>query len=222
MSFRWGEMNEVISNRQRFLAQLNIEPKRVVSAELVHGEAIARVGQKQTGYGVLSNDNQINADGLITDEPNVYLFHAVADCLSILLYDPVKHAIGLAHAGWRGTTARLTEKIIACMADEFGTTPTDLIIGLGPALQSCCYVYQNPAQLSLPEWQPFLRVDMDKTHIDNVAFNIKQLERAGVPPRNIYRSEHCTVHTGMFPSHYADQQDKRPESRFATIIGLRE
>ncbi|MBI5465781.1 MAG: laccase domain-containing protein, partial [Candidatus Kerfeldbacteria bacterium] len=213
---------EVRQNRQKFFKQLNVAPARVVTAELEHQDTIIRVSSKDAGSGVLDNDYQLKADGLITNEPNLYLLHVVADCLSLPYYDPQHKAVGLAHIGWRNASSGLAKKIIKRMAEEFGTNPASLIVGLGPAIHSCCYAYPKHATQQLLDWQPYLKTeDSGLTHIDLVGFVLDQLKTTGVPTANIKVSSECTAHSPQFFSHYRSQRRNKPEGRLATLIGLK-
>ncbi len=221
MSFKWGNKEEVISNRQQFLAELKIEPTKVVSAELVQGDTILRVGKKHTKPGILKPPS-LKTDGLITNEPGIFLFHVVADCLSLLFYDPKNQVVGLAHAGWQGTELEIAKKMVEKLTAEFKTQPTDLIVGFGPAIHQCCFAFLHPEQEQTKQWRPFLRIYPDGlTHINNLGFNLYQLSEVGVEHENIFISEFCTAHSGKFFSHYQNIKDKKPEARFAALIGLK-
>ncbi len=221
MSFKWGEEKIVKQNRANFFTELKINPLFCVTSELIHGDKIIRVTKKDAGHGVLNNDYQIQADGLITNELGLNLFQVVADCLPILFYDPANKAIGLAHAGWRGTSQNIAGKTIAALVHEFKTKPADLIVGLGPSIHKCCFSYPEAKQESMPDWQPFINKQVDKqTHVNNVGYNLWQLTSAGVEQENIFMSEFCTAHSGKFFSHYVDIKNKTPETRFVALIGL--
>ncbi|MFH1111960.1 MAG: polyphenol oxidase family protein [Patescibacteria group bacterium] len=221
MSFKWGEEKEVVVNRKKFLEELKLEPSKGVTAELVHSDTILRVGKKQAGQGILKPPT-LKADGLITNEPEIYLWHTVADCLSLLFYDPTNKAIGLIHAGWKNTTENIAKKMVEKFIAEFHTKPEKLVVGFGPAINRCCYAYTNPQTAQIPAWQPFLSRGKDNLiHINLVGFNLYQLSETGVEHENIFISEFCTAHSGKFFSHYQDVKDNQPEARFAALIGLK-
>ncbi|MFH1866999.1 MAG: polyphenol oxidase family protein [Patescibacteria group bacterium] len=222
MSFKWGEEKEVATNRHKFLDKLKLEAKNGVTAKLGQGDKIIRVGKKETNKGMSKNDYQLQADGLITNEPGIFLMHVVADCLSLLLYDQEHQAIGLGHLGRTGTSALLSKRMVDMMVNEFSTQPEKLIVGIGPGIHQCCYTFnQIPPDLN-SSWQPFLNQGKDqRLSINLVGYNLYQLSEAGVEQENIFISEYCTAHSGKFFSHYRDIQEKKPEARFATIIGLK-
>ena len=63
----------------------------------------------------------------------------VADCVPILLYDPRRHVLGLAHAGWRGTVGKIAAETVRTLTEAFGTDPADIVAGIGPSIGPCCY-----------------------------------------------------------------------------------
>lgn len=78
-------------------------------------------------------------DGLLTQTPGVLLSVRTADCHPILLVDVRKRAVGVLHAGWRGTLKRIAEKGVGEMRRWFGSRPEDLRAALGPGIHGCCY-----------------------------------------------------------------------------------
>ncbi len=78
-------------------------------------------------------------DGLITNTAGLLLAIQTADCLPVILVDEKRHAIGVFHAGWRGTVKRIVEKGLGAMFQHFGTRPRDIKAAIGPGVQGCCY-----------------------------------------------------------------------------------
>lgn len=221
MSFRWDKVGEVKENRQKFFNLLNITSTRVVTAELEHQDTVIRVSDKDAGLGVLDNNYQLKADGLITNEPGLFLFHVVADCLSLLFYDPQNQAIGLAHAGWRNA-AKVITAMVHKMDKEFTSNIPKLTVALGPAIHNCCYAYPKHETGDLPEWKDYLTPDTQGLiHIDLIKFAVDQLRVASISDKNIIISPECTAHSDKFFSHYRSQRHHIPEARFTAIIGLK-
>lgn len=127
------DTQSVEENHQRLCAALRLPREAVVSPRQVHGSKVCRVGAADRGRFIPA------CDGLITDEPGVALLLRFADCVPILLYDPQRRAIGLAHAGWRGTVAGMASAVVQAMVEAFGSRPGDLVAALGPAIGLCCY-----------------------------------------------------------------------------------
>jgi YfiH family protein len=134
-------------------------------------------------------------DAIVTDVPAVAPGVFVADCVPLLLYDPRQHALGVVHAGWRGTVALIAAAAVARMTEAFGTRPAELLAGIGPSIGPCCYevgdeviaawraadVERAEAAVSRPE----------SYHFDLWMANRLALERAGVPRRRIEWSGRC-------------------------------
>jgi len=127
------DLDAVARNHDLICQALDFAMSDVVSPHQVHGAAVAVVTRQDRGRVIE------HTDGLITDEPQVLLMLRFADCTPIWFYDPVRRAIGLAHAGWRGTVAGIARATVAKMQSTFGCRPGDLIAGIGPAIGPCCY-----------------------------------------------------------------------------------
>ena len=123
----------VEENHRRLCAALGIARESLVSPRQVHSAEVRRVGAGDNGHFIP------DCDALISDEPGVPLLLRFADCVPILLYDPRRKAIGLAHAGWRGTVAGMAQAAVQAMVEALGSAPDDLVAALGPAIGPCCY-----------------------------------------------------------------------------------
>ena len=121
----------VLANRQRLWADLGFAEGQVALAEQVHGAEVARV----TAGGAPVP----GADALVTNTPGVLLLLFFADCVPIYFYDPGKKAVGLAHAGWRGTAANIAAQTMASMQEEFGSKPGDCLAAVGPSIGAESY-----------------------------------------------------------------------------------
>lgn len=81
----------------------------------------------------------VDSDYLVTNVTGIGLAIATADCLSIVLFDKVHHAIGVVHAGWRGTVKGVSVEALKRMQAMFGTRPEDIMVFFGPSAKACCY-----------------------------------------------------------------------------------
>jgi hypothetical protein len=151
----------------------------------------------------------------------VALLLRFADCQPILLYDPAHHALGLAHAGWRGVVQGIARRTVEAMVEAFGTRPQDLVVGLGPAIGPCCYTVGHKVAAamgySLPDWNQVMTLqDEDAWSFDLTAANAQQLVAEGV--LNIELSNLCTAcHQNEFYSH---RGDNGRTGRFAVVAYL--
>lgn len=74
------------------------------------------------------------ADAILTDNPDITLFMRFADCVPILLHDPVRKVVGIVHAGWMGTVNKVLAQTIQTMNEKYGSNPGDIIAGIGPSI----------------------------------------------------------------------------------------
>ena len=210
----------VDANLARIYASLDLAAERVATAHQVHSNRVAVVTAQNGGQVIPATD------ALVTDTPGLALLLRYADCQPILLYDPVHHALGLVHAGWRGLAQGIARRAVEAMHEAFGSRPADLIAGLGPAIGPCCYtVGDNVAAAmgyALPDWQKVMEVDPagQGWRLDLPAGNAQQLAAAGMQARKMEQAGVCTScrHEEFF-SHRADNGQT---GRFAVVAYLLE
>jgi YfiH family protein len=193
-------------------------PEQTVSCHLVHGADVLTIDR--------TNRRQVmgQADGLVTKEPGIYLFMRFGDCTPLLFYDPVENAIGLSHAGWRGTVKNAAGATIAAL-QQLGCRPKNIIAVIGPSIGPCCYevgldviaavaeTFGNAA--GLLERRNGSR---ERAYFDMWAANRRQLVEAGVG--QVVQSGLCTAcRTDEFFSHRAE---RGRTGRFGVIMGIQE
>lgn len=162
-------------------------------------------------------DRQSEGDGLITDIPGLWISIRTADCLPILLADPVKRVVAAVHAGWRGTVAQIIRIAVEQMAREYGSRPEDLIAAIGPGISRCCFeVGQEVAEHFSPT-----EIVHGKTNpkVDLKAANRRQLIGAGVNSFRINISDECTMCSPGFHSYRGDRTEGRLISGIRRRIG---
>lgn len=116
-----------VTNNLKLLAQsLQIDKSDFVFPKQTHS---ANVGIVRSSIDIFPD-----TDALITNIPGICISVRTADCVPILLFDPVKKAIAAIHSGWKGTVQKISQKTIELMHDEFGTNPSDLVTGIGPSI----------------------------------------------------------------------------------------
>ncbi len=199
LGFGRGDGDEnVRENYRRFCRAAGLDYDSLVSSAQDHHTFIRRVGKEQHGVGIRKPKDMQSVDGLITNEPGVTLVTHYADCVPVYLLDPVKRAIGLVHAGWRGTVARIAEAAVSAMTREFGSRPADLLAGIGPSIGPCCFEVDSPVRdvfAALSDLNPgdLIRDDGNgKYHVDLWETNRRILMRAGVPASSITVGGVCT------------------------------
>jgi polyphenol oxidase len=205
-------------NRAAFLKKIGAMngklPWPLVTLRQIHSDLIHHVSNPPK--------DQLVGDGLITRTPGILLGIQTADCLPVILVDTKHHAVGVFHAGWRGTIKRIVEKGVGEMRRWFGTMPRDLKAAVGPGIHKCCYevgpevrdqfasqfeyagslfheieehdeVREKYPMLFLTARAPGHSVMPKKIFLDLTEANRRQLIAVGVPAKNISVSPLCTA-----------------------------
>lgn len=211
----------VREHRRLFSEAAGVKAEDLVSGQQVHGTRVLRVGAEDLGRGSLDyEDGFEGTDGLITDVPGIPLFGFYADCTPIFLTDPVRKAIGLVHAGWKGTLSDIAGIAVERMAEEFGSRPEDLIAVIAPRIGVECYpvsreVLEQAAALGFAG-PPYVQGD----HLDLGAINEALLRRKGV--KRIETDRHCTAcRLDLFYSHRREAGKDGHTGRMAAIVMIR-
>jgi YfiH family protein len=195
------EPARVLENRRRLAAALGARPGDFVFARQVHGAGVRIVGDADRGSGAFTLDDAIpDTDALVTATPGVVLAILTADCVPIVLHDPVADVLACVHAGWRGTVAGVPRAAIAAMT-TLGSRPADVIAGLGPAVAPARYqvgpdVHDAFTRAFGPAAAAFIRPDPaaippdpaapDRWLLDLWAANRHVLRQAGLPDAHIH------------------------------------
>ncbi len=208
---------------------------------LIHGSVLERPGeelgrcyflkQEHTDIIVKVDRSTLNdkalgpADGLITDKLSCVLVLKTADCVPVLIYDPVHNVVGAVHAGWQGTVKRIVLKLIERMGEEWGSRPTDILVAMGPSIRACHYdislVEDNRAERFaelFPDIGKVLIRQGDKIALDNAEANRQLCLQIGIQPSNIDISPICVFEDKEWPSYRRDGEDY---DVFFTFIGLK-
>lgn len=205
----------VAENHRRVYASLDLGASQVATARQVHGNRVAVVNGQHAGGGVP------HTDGLVTATPGLGLLLRFADCQPILLYDPEHHALGLAHAGWRGVAQGIARRAVEAMQEAFDSRPGALLAGLGPAIGPCCYTVGHEVAAAmgyvLPDWKQAMHLEGEEHwRLDLSAANAQLLAAAGIA--RIEQAGICTAcHNDEFFSHRADGGHT---GRFAVVACL--
>jgi polyphenol oxidase len=213
-------------NVKRLSEHLAIDPSRIATCRQVHGNAIAIVDDVPVGLP--------EADALITDRPGLFPAVKTADCLPVLILDPVKRVAAAVHAGWRGTVLRITREVIDLMKSRFDCDPGNITAALGPGIGTCCYEVDDavlvPFRRALPDADRFITIrELDTSHgqksrqsfrLDLAAANRFELIAHGVPEANIVTAGLCTsCRPDLFFSH---RRDGAVSGRHIAVTGFRE
>ncbi len=231
-------------NRKLFLKKLGVAMGRktwpLVTLRQIHSDLIHRVDRLP--------EQLLAGDGLITNTPGLLIAVQAADCVPVIIVDRKRRAVGVFHAGWRGTVKRIVEKGVGEMRRHFGSDPRNMVAAIGPGLQSCCYevgeevrtqfesqfVYGASLFHEVKESDPvrekypllFLTARAPghselpvKLFLDLVEANRQQLRDAGLAKKNIDASAPCTAcHTEML---FSFRGDKGVTGRMMGVAGIR-
>ena len=217
----------VLENRRRVAAALGADLGDFVLGEQVHAGVARVVGAADRGRGTRSPADAVpGADALVTADPGTVLAVLAADCVPVVLYDPVRHVIACAHAGWRGTVARVAASAVTAMG-SLGTRAADVVAGVGPAIAPARYEVGPEVAQSAERYFGDRAGDVlspapvgpGRWLFDLWTANRIVLREAGVPDSQIHVTDVPTGPDGggRFFSHRAE----RPSGRFATVARLR-
>ena len=207
---RNDDPNRVTENYKRICGSAGFEFESLVASAQDHHTYVRAVTSKEKGIGIYRPRDLESVDALITNEPGVTLVTYYADCTPLFFVDVKNRAIGLAHAGWRGTVGRIGEKVIEKMTALYGTDPKNVTCAVGPAISVCCYEVDEPCAAN---FLALTDLDTDKFVFEKgggkymlnlLEANKQILMAAGVPEKNITLSDLCTnCNSGLLWSHRA-------------------
>lgn len=219
------DAESVLQNRRLFAEALGVQPENITTCQQIHGDKIVRVKVAQKGAGFSDYAEAIaDTDALITNEANVPLMLFFADCTPILLADPVKKAVGLAHGGWKGTVKSIAAKTVAAMVCEFGSNPNDILAAIGPSIGKCCYTVGEEVAEQFRQAFPWM-AERILTHteqgikLDLQLCNTLLLQSVGVQAKYIENAHTCTAcNNSQFFSYRADNGKT---GRIAALISVK-
>jgi hypothetical protein len=175
----------------------------VVSVTQVHGTDVLVLDRPVDGGQAFDGE----WDALVTDQPGVLLTVRTADCVPVLIHDPVRAVVAAVHAGWRGAVAGILPKTLAVMQQRFGSQPASLRMSLGPSVGACCYEVDEPVLSRLREayadWRSLVRdTGPGRAMLNLRGLVLGQARSAGVRDDGIHPISLCTVcHPALFYSY---------------------
>ncbi|MBQ9060400.1 MAG: peptidoglycan editing factor PgeF [Firmicutes bacterium] len=201
----------VFENRDRLARQLGSSIRMECITDQMHTNHVYAARPEDLGP-ILRQDkpeHRRSIDGVITDIPNAVLTAFGGDCPPVYLADPVRKAVGLVHAGWRGTLGKIPEVAIERMGKEFGSDPADIYAAIGPGICQDCYEMgeevrdqfadqwgEKAAERLFRRYPAFAEdgaeIPGGKPHLDLMEANRQTLLAAGVPEDHIAVSNVCT------------------------------
>jgi YfiH family protein len=166
---------------------------RLATVNQVHGENIVKVDEMN-----IREVRTMRADAMISRVPGIAIGVETADCVPVLLYDPVTQAVAAVHAGWRSTVKKIVQKTVNRMHEEFDTEASRLIAAIGPAIGQECYEVDEPVMGPVRDafsfWQEVSTPrGTDRWGLDLVKANKLELMQIGLDEKNIHSAGMCTA-----------------------------
>jgi polyphenol oxidase len=217
------ETVRVDENRSLLSRVLGMDLGRAVWADPVHSDKVLKLdaANRSKKGGALGE-----GDGIITNETDVFIMILVADCLPVLFFDPIHKAIGLAHAGWRGTVNHVAAKTLLAMGEAYGTKAEEARAVLGPCIGPCCYEVGEDVKNGFTAVFPWGQEVFEKSSKDRWKLNLpeanaRQLIELGMKEENLIRSGICTIkNMDLFYSHRAEAGGENLTGRFGAFLML--
>lgn len=218
LSYTRGDRREAVDeNYRRIAGVLGCRLEDIVCSDQTHTTKLKVVGREDGGKGIVKSRDYHDVDGLLTDEPGVFLATFYADCVPLYFVDTKRRAIALAHSGWRGTAARMGRCVAEKMREVYGTVPEDIVAAVGPSICRECYeVSEDVAQVFLKEFRKagqeqeiLISKGGGKYQLDLWRANEIVLTEAGILPSRIQVTDLCTCHNSAYLFSHRASHGKR-------------
>lgn len=216
LSVSTGDTQENIKeNRRRIFEALNKDVRSLFDVWQVHSDKVIFSDMPR-----VSGRDLIKADAIFTNNPDLTLMMRFADCVPVLIYDPIKRAIGIIHAGWQGTIKQIVRKSISQMCDQYGTITTDIVAVVGPSIGPDHYeVGRSVYELAIDLFgknDEIIKNESGKYIFNLWEANEFQLRQSGV--ENVIQTKICTAcNTDRWYSH---RVESGKTGRFAALLSL--
>ena len=224
-----------VAENRRLLVDKVAPSAKLVTIRQVHSNHIQAVNAQDALAGRLETPEGkavLEGDGLITNAPGILLAAGTADCVPVLIVDPVRRAVGAFHAGWRGTVTRIAERGVEAMQAQYGSSPSDLWAAIGPSIGPCCYTVGNEVWDRFGAEFPYaaelfqaaaVEKDASALKVNLWEANRRQLLDAGVPAERITTLGECTACTmdpAGEPKYFSHRAQAGRTGRMLNVIGI--
>lgn len=220
---RGDDPDHVRENYRRFLGAVGATGRTFAMCNQVHGGTVRTITTADV-KGDLYDKLHYEGDGMITAIPGVALVVFSADCIPVLLCDPVRRVIAAVHAGWRGTAAGIVTKTVERMELVYGCRPEDIRAAVGPGIGPCCFETHEDvpnammAAVATPAL-PYIKImENGKFSVDLKGINARRLEMAGLETANIAVSGDCTACMGE--RYWSHRRQGTERGSMAAVIEL--
>ncbi len=225
---RWSSLNQggtvgderlhTIENRKRAFDFFDRKVESIFDVWQVHGNTVISTDKPRA-----LDEPHNKADAIITNQPRLTLFMRFADCVPIILYDPVKRVIGCVHAGWKGTVNNIVRDAVNAMVEHYQVNRSDIIAGIGPAIGPDHYivgeeVHAMASETFGPDLDQVVSIRKEKIHFNLWRANEYLLEKQGV--KTIESANLCTACN--LEDWYSHRAENGATGRFGALIALGE
>lgn len=227
LSFTRGDEDAAVHENYRRLANavgFNVED--IVTSDQTHTANVRVVTEEDRGKGITKPRSYTDVDGMITNVPGLVLATFYADCVPLYFVDPVHHAIGLSHSGWRGTMAKIGKVTVEKMKEEYGTEPEDLYAAIGPSICQDCYEVSEDVILEFQKsfeekyWDRlFYKKENGKYQLNLWEANHLIMLEAGIEEEHISMPGICTCCNPEFLFSHRASHGKR--GNLGAFLGIR-
>ena len=188
------------ANRERYLRSIDLNPMRVVSANLIHGTYV-HIAQEEDAGTIIPD-----CDGLVTNVPGLAISVTGADCFPLYAVDPVERVIGMAHAGWRGIVTGVVPELISHL-QELGSNPEHVLIGIGPGIRVCHFEVNEDVFTLFQGYGEFVVERKERVYVNLPSIIKRQLGENGISSNHIHDSELCTY--GMTDDYFSRRREQQ-------------
>jgi hypothetical protein len=212
--------HSVEGNRSLLTRAFGTRMENLVTVTQVHGADLLVLDEPNDDF---SHFQKLECDGIVTNQTGIMIGICVADCVPILLLDPVKQVIAALHAGWKGTAQGIARKGVEAMVSVFGSDPGQILAAIGPAISACCYEVDAPVaeafRTSPMQFESFAKSSGPGTwRLDLSEANRQQLYRAGLEEKNVEANPLCvSCEKDLFFSYRRDKGETGRQMGFIML-----
>jgi len=191
------DVDVVTRNRLLLAEELGIPIDWFVFPRQTHSNRVYRVMESDRGLGSIDRQTAIpDTDALVTHVRHTCIVVQVADCVPVMLFDPVERVIAVIHSGWRGTASGIVSETIRSMQENYGCKPSDMLAAIGPSIRGCCYQVGDDVYEAFDDWnstrEKIFLYRNNQLLLDLAVANRLLLLNQGVENQNIATTAYCT------------------------------
>lgn len=192
------------------------DASKILTINQSHGNDVLIIDKPVKDISGLS---KTSADAIITNQYGIAIGILTADCVPIMVVDPVKKIIGIVHAGWRGTAKLIVQKVVEIMVKHFGSDKKAILAAIGPSIGQCCYKVDEVVAREFRD-NEFINKEDDYWRLDLKKANLSQMVNSGILEKNISVEDFCTsCRNDLFFSYRKDGKVTGRQLNFIMLKG---